>query len=377
MTSITKQNPPTTKPCTLDQEKLRQLLNYARHKYRVPAISAAIIHSQSVILNEISGVKISGHSDKATLDDFFHIGSCAKSVLAVIAAYYIERGLITWQTPFFKVLPTLKKDSNPAYENICLEDLFRCRAGIQAYTNAEKESFPEFPQSNAKEKLCNFASYLFKQSPSSVRKGNSFKFLYSNASYMLASMMLEEVSGLSYEKMVQAVLQKQGGLKTAIGWPNRIDENQPWGHTLHKNRVESFPPSHSYQLPDLITPAGDLCMSSHDYAEYTRLHLSGLRGQGNCISPESYQYIHFAHSGFSIGVANGSLAGLKFSGFDGSAGTFFCRSVLVPEQDFAFTVMMNAGSGSANMPAVDWIAKKIGLQCLQLNWVQKLGLYFL
>lgn len=43
--------------------------------------------------------------------------------------------------------------------------------------------------------------------------------------------------------------------------------------------------------------------------------------------------------GFSIGVANNSMEGYKCSGMDGSAGTFFCRAIIIPEADFAFTII--------------------------------------
>ncbi len=53
------------------------------------------------------------------------------------------------------------------------------------------------------------------------------------------------------------------------------------------------------------------------------------------------------------------LGGRRCSGLDGSAGTFFCRAVLVPEADFALTVMTNVGSGAGSMKAVDWLTLKV------------------
>jgi len=159
-----------------------------------------------------------------------------------------------------------------------------------------------------------------------------------------------------------------------IGWPNSIRPDQPWGHMItNKGKVETFPPDSNYKLPYLITPAGDLSMTPKDYAKYTQLHLRGLRGNdNNYVSSEAYRYIHFGHDGFSLGVANSELGGKRLSGFDGSAGTFFCRSIIVPESDFAFTIMMNAGSGSASMEAVDWLTMRIVKK--HFNWWWKFWL---
>ncbi|MCF6303675.1 MAG: hypothetical protein L3J13_10865, partial [Devosiaceae bacterium] len=63
---------------------------------------------------------------------------------------------------------------------------------------------------------------------------------------------------------------------------------------------------------------------------------------------------------------------MKFSVINGSAGTFFTQAVLFPGQDFAFTIMMNAGSGAAQVPAMEWIAAKILKH--KFNWWYKFWL---
>jgi CubicO group peptidase (beta-lactamase class C family) len=204
-----------------------------------------------------------------------------------------------------------------------------------------------------------FLKYLIAQPPSSEKKDGKFQHLYSNASYTMASAMLERVSGLKYEDLVRRTLTDDLGMPVHIGWPSSIGVDQPWGHMITKDKVEPFPPDHGYKLPYLITPAGDLSMTPKDYAKYTQLHLRGLRGNDNYISSKAYRNIHFGHAGFSLGVANGVLGGKRYSGFDGSAGTFFCRSIIVPESDFAFTIMTNAGSGTGSMEAVDWLTMRI------------------
>ena len=171
--------------------------------------------------------------------------------------------------------------------------------------------------------------------------------------------MLEKVSGQKYEALVKNTLTDDRGLFVHIGWPNSMSPDQPWGHLITGSKVETFPPDHDYKLPGLITPAGGLSMTVKDYAKYTQMHLRGLRGEDNYISSAAYRHIHFGRKGFALGVANGVLASKKFSGFDGSAGTFFCRSILVPEADFAFTLMTNAGSGSSSMPVIDWLTMRI------------------
>lgn len=356
----------------ITQQYLTRIMARARKRFAVPAVAVTVMNSDAIVLMEVQGVRVFDQQDRAELNDFFHIGSCTKSVLAVMAAKLIEQKNITWRTRFFDVFPHLKSDARSVYHDISLEDLFLCEAGIKAYTNAEEtETFPDYGPS-VKDKRLEFIKHLVGQPPASEKKGQRFHHLYSNASYTMASAMLEKVSGQPYEALVKKTLTDDLGLSVHIGWPNSISPDQPWGHLVTKNSIEAFPPDHEYKLPFLITPAGDLSMTPQDYAKYTHLHLQGLRGSDNYISSGSYRHIHFGRSGFSIGVANGVLGGKRYSGFDGSAGTFFCRSIIVPGSDFAFTIMMNAGSGSGSMKAVDRLTLSIIRK--RFNWWWKFWL---
>jgi len=348
---MTHQNLAFAQGTPVTQEDLLQFIKKARTNYHIPAIAVTVMNSEKILLQEIQGTRVVDKNNSATLDDYFHIGSCSKSVLALIAEKLVEEKKITWQTKFFDVYPELKNKARNEYLSITLEDLFLCEAGILPFTSGE-EKFPEIDLSASSPRLV-FIEYLIKQPPASKQKGSKFQHLYSNASYTMASAMLERVSGHNYENLVKKTLNDSLGMSVHIGWPNSHNPDQPWGHLINKKKVEVFPPEHKYKLPYLLTPAGDLSLSPRDYAKYTQLHLKGLRGKNNYISSKGYKYVHFGHEGFSLGVANGTLGGKKFSAFDGSAGTFFCRSIIVPELNFAITIMMNAGSGSGTMKAVD------------------------
>lgn len=346
--------------------KLSDLVGKARAKYRVPAIAVAIISADEIRLEEIQGTRVFDHPTPVTLDDFFHIGSCSKSVLALMAAKLVEQKKIAWQTRFFDRFPELEAVANDAYHNITLEDLLLCEAGIKSYTEAASEPMPDGLDRQT------FLRHLITQAPSAKRKDGRFRHLYSNASYTMAAAMLENVTGQTYEERVRGTLTDDLGLSVYIGWPNRLSPDQPWGHLVTRNRIEAQPPDHEYRLPDQLKPAGDLSMTPRDFATYAQRHLRGLNGKDSYLSREIYRHIHFGHVGFSLGVANGVLAGKQFSGFDGSAGTFFCRAILVPNSDFAFTIMMNAGSGTGRMRAIDWLSMKIVKQ--RFNWWWKFWL---
>jgi D-alanyl-D-alanine carboxypeptidase len=338
-------------------DDLNQIVEKARLKFELPAVAVTILNTDKIYLTELQGIRIHGKNNEISIDDYFHIGSCSKSILAVIAAKLIEENKIDWNTSFFEVYPELKESSLNDYLNITLEDLFLCRAGIMAYTSGD-EIFPKL-DSTSQNIRYDFAKWLIQQKPASKTHENKFEFLYSNAGYTMASLMLEKVSGMSYYELIKSYINEEMGIETIIGFPNHSDPNQPWGHIISKSGIEIFEPDNTYIIPELLMPAGDLSMKTLGFAKYIQLSLQGLKGKDSFIKADSYKYVHFGHKGFSIGVGNGEMSGISFSGIDGSAGTFFCRAILVPASNFAFTIMTNAGSGTGQMKAVDWITMKI------------------
>lgn len=69
---------------------LSNVVREARAKFGVPAIAAAAMSSDAVHVQVVEGMRVSGRTDLATLDDYFHIGSYSKSVLAVMVAKLVE-----------------------------------------------------------------------------------------------------------------------------------------------------------------------------------------------------------------------------------------------------------------------------------------------
>jgi D-alanyl-D-alanine carboxypeptidase len=186
----------------LTQAYLSEITSKARENFKVPAIAVSVTNAETVYLQEVQGVRVVDKPNKSTLDDYFHIGSCSKSMLAVMAAKLIEQNKVTWQTRFFEVFPELKANANAAYSDISLEDLFLNKAEIKAYTNAEAAPFPDY-ESSVSDRRLEFVSYLIAQPPSSEKMDGKFQHFYSNASYTMASAMLERISGLSYEDLAR------------------------------------------------------------------------------------------------------------------------------------------------------------------------------
>ncbi len=351
----------------IDNLNISQLTGLTRKKFNLPAIAVCVVNSTEILLADVQGVKYAGSNEEVSLNDYFHIGSCSKSFLGIIAAKAIEQKLIKWETKFFDLFPELKKNSKAIYHKITLKDLFLCQAGVKPFTNMEKETLPQLPEGK-ESNFYEFAKYLFNLEPIAKFDKNGFDFMYSNASYSMAALILEKATGLSYKQLVENYI--NGGMKinTIFGFPNKYNAKQPWGHMINGKNLETFAPECEYVLPALISSAGDLSLTPLMFAEYLIENLRGFKGESNFLKKDSFDFLHFGNKTFSIGLANGKILGKKFSGMDGSAGTFFCRAIFFSDSDLALLIMTNAGTSTGRMKSVDWLTMKIIKEIFNLRW---------
>lgn len=357
----------------LNQEYLEEVIADTQKIYNIQAISIQVMDSNNVLYKAIDGVRVAGIENYVSENDYFHIGSCAKSILSLIAAKQVEAGKLQWSTPFFEVFPDLKEVANAAYDNITLEDLLRCRAGIQAYTSGT-EVIPE-DVLNAQNPEEAFLKHLIMSEPSANQNDTGeFEYLYSNASYAAACAMLEKVTGKAYEELINTYINKELGLDARIGWPYEIKENQPYGHIVVGNApLQIIGPDVDYSLNPLLIPAGDLSMIPEDFTKYVQLHLSGLKGNSDFLSQETFEYIDIGEEPqsskqgeyFSLGSFDGNILGKNYVSFDGTLGTFYARGVILPEDDFAYAVMTN--NGNAN--AIEYITMRLAKAKFHYWWM--------
>ena len=330
----------------LDEEYVSELIDRTRSKFGIPAISVSVMDREQILYTVSEGIKVYGESEPIAGSDYFHIGSCSKSVLAYLASKLIEEGLISWDTKFFDIYPELKDGSLPDYSAITLEDLLSCRAGIKPYTSG-LEAYPDLPSSQDRE--IDFIRYLLSLPPASERRDSGkYEFLYSNASFTPAAAMLEKVSGLSWEKLLQKYIVRDLGIDLFVGWPYEKSPDQPEGHLPGNGSTPTVVgPVSGYTLNPLIWPSGNLSMTPDGFGKYVQLHLKGLTGSGNEPDSEVIRYMDTKYNGFSLGAWNGTNTGKYYVCLDGTAGTYYARGILMPDSDFGFAIMMNCGSEEA------------------------------
>jgi CubicO group peptidase (beta-lactamase class C family) len=173
-------------------------------------------------------------------------------------------------------------------------------------------------------------------------------FLYSNFNYVVAGLMLEVVTGQSWETLMSTRLfVPLGMLDAGFGppaMPGLVDA--PWGHS-----PSPVDPADEYaDNPLAMGPAGTVHASLDDILAYVQLYFDGGAGpNGQIVSNDVLAEMttpRLQNYGFGWVIQQDGEA-RKVLVHDGSNTMFLALFVVIPARRAAVVVMTNAGDDSA------------------------------
>ncbi len=327
--------------------------------FEIPAIAYGVIRNDTIILQKAIGFRDIKLKNKVQINDLFHIGSNTKAFTSFLAAKIVEQNLITWDTKFFDLYPELKGESNPAYENICLKELLSHRARLIPFKD-ELYPIADYEKDLNKDLALNKKRYLFikqvlKYEPIPLYDHPDDR--YSNAGYIAAALMLEKVTGQTWEELINN-MSNELNLGIYVGWPDDSNQESPKGHIKPKewfiDMDEELIPIpqvlkryHNFnQFILLCNPSGNLSISLPDFLGYLRLNIDGLNGKNNYLKSETYKDIFYSYPDYSCGWMNENYFVPCFH-HKGSASTFSSIAIIEPVKKVGIVVMMNVANGEA------------------------------
>lgn len=319
----------------------QQTLRFAdsvRQAFQIPEICYAVVTSDSVLELAATGRHSINLSDTATLDDRFHIGSNTKAMTAFMIAKYVERGKLKWNTKLFDIFPEWRKASKPIYKNITLQDLLSHRAGIQPFQGFEDPVIPAFKGSKA-EKRKAFGKWVLTLPP--TLPDSTSPFVYSNAGYTLAALMLEKVACKTWEQVADEIFNKDLQLNIGFSWPENQTRKDTWGHMFENGKFVPLPSNTAFSL-DYTEPSSNINIRMEDYIRYIQMNMAGLNGQDNYLKATTYSFIHTGFEGYSLGWYNIYEGTESLSTHAGTATTYYTITHIDRKRHIAYIIFTNA-----------------------------------
>ena len=343
-------------PASLDS-----LLEPIRATNGLPALAAAVAHDGKTVALGAVGFRKDGSPERVTLDDKWHIGSCTKSMTAVLAAMLIEEGKFRWDTTLAEMFPQLAPRMQEGWRGVTLEQLLTHHGGAPHDLDEgglwgrlwERVSLPPLEQ---REYLTE--ELLTKEKPV-VRPRT--KFIYANAGYALVGHAIETKLNRPWEDVLRERLFKPLGMASAgfgtPATPGHVD--QPWGHVVDKSgKLTPIAPGLGADNPAAIGPAGTVHCSIGDLATYAIFQVRGERHGGGLLKPETFRRLHTPagpEGDYACGwiVTSRPWGGGRVLTHSGSNLANITVFWLAPKRDFAVVVCTNLGGERAKKATDD------------------------
>ena len=196
--------------------QLRDLLEEARRACGAPAMGVALVDPDGSAEVVVAGTRVRGRDLPVAEDDPWHIGSCTKSMTALLYARLVESGRAAWGAPLPDLLPDLASGADPGWAAVTIDDVLRHRAGLPAnlplrdMRDAAADVRPVRVQRTAA------AAGALARPPD--RPG---RFHYSNLGYMVAGAAIERIVDAPWEEALDAEVLAPLGIASAGVAPGR------------------------------------------------------------------------------------------------------------------------------------------------------------
>lgn len=324
--------------------QIERLLELVRAEHKLPGMVGGIIKGPALAAIGATGVRRLGATDPFQITDQIHLGSCTKAMTATLLGILTEQGLLKASSTLADVFPECAERMHPDFKTVTLSHLLTHRAGLPH----DAANGWRLPGRTLTEKRYAALEQLT-ASPPTFKPGT--KYGYSNAGYVLAGLMAERVTGVSWEVLTrQNIFTPLNMFSAGFGPPGEGtagESDQPYGHHRVKGKIEPI----QHDNPPYMGPAGRVHCTMADWAKFAILHLRGERDGSKILRRETLRDLHTPPRGTEYAggwlVLDRSWAGGRALTHSGSNTYWYVTVWLAPVRDFGLLVATNQGGDAA------------------------------
>ena len=311
---------------TLDKAKLDQFFDRIAEKNKGMG-SIAIVKDGKPVYTRAFGYSLISETEKKPMNSAnrFRLGSITKTYTAALILQLVDEGKLKLTDKLNKFLPQIANA-----EKITIEQILSHHSGIPNISreqNAER-NVNTLPMTK-EEHLA-----LIVNAKPDFEPGT--KTNYSNSGYFVLGLIIEKITGKSYESVLQEKIIKKLGLRDTYLATGNIDVN--------KNEALTYfmVPGGDWKLsrethPSLLFSAGAIISTPIDMATFIQALFDG-----KIISKKSLELMTTIRDGEGFGMVTFPFAGKTFYGHTGGADNYGAWIAYLPEERLAVAYASNA-----------------------------------
>ncbi len=296
-----------------------------------------------------AGVRTAGGAAPTRPGDLWHMGSNTKAMTATLAGRLVEQGVIDWSTRVGDALAALDVAIDPALAPATLGELLAHRAGVTP--NAGLVTALRLSGAN-EDRDAPADRLVYARAVLGEAAGPRGAYLYSNAGYVIAAMMMETAAGAPYEALMAREVFAPLSMDSA-GWgppgePGQADH--PRGHRAGLfGRLDPREPGARADNPPALNPAGRVHLALSDLMDFLAAHRDRPE---DYLSAATWSRLQtpVGEEGYALGWGvreDGSLV------HAGSNTMWFARMLIDAESGCATAAALNASPEGVSDPVND------------------------
>ncbi|MBN2794641.1 MAG: beta-lactamase family protein [Clostridia bacterium] len=260
------------------------------------------------------------YGEVKTLDEKFVIGSTSKSFTSLAIMQLMEENKINLDDKISKYIGADILDENLGSQ-IAIRDLLNHTSGIRGDVLKDIDHLEQYGQ-----------------------------FFYNNNNYSLLGLIIETVTGLSYDQyMKEHIFDPLDMANTSAGFYNNKDESFMPGHKVYFGIPLETPFSWSKEH----IPAGYIVSTPNDMTHYLEMYLNDGKYQENKLLSEAFIKSMYSagpsiepegnqtSSNYGMGLFFGERSGEPSYWHPGTVESYSTKMAILPEREIAYIVLFS------------------------------------
>jgi CubicO group peptidase (beta-lactamase class C family) len=336
--------------------KERELSEFVRkemHRLRVPGVAVGVLHEGREFTKGfgITNIESPVEVNEETL---FHIGSTSKTFTATAMMQLVEKRKVNLRAPVRRYLKDLKLSDESVAKKVTPWHLLTHTGGWLG------DFFQETGRGDdAIEKVVEKLVDV----PQLTPLGQTWS--YNNAGFYIAGRVIEVVTGKPYEAVIKESIFEPLEMDHSFFFPEEVMAHRfVVGHVSSEREIRVV---RQWAMSRSVNPAGGITSNVVDQLKYARFWLNGGKGKKRILSKKTMDLMQSEQApAGSIANAVGlswllrSVGGARIVAHGGTTPGQLSAFSMIPERDFAITVLTNSTTGGQLHGAiVQWAQENI------------------
>jgi len=311
-------------------KKIDLVVNKAVEKNRIAGIVVSAVKDGEIIYSK-GFERSDGFNDREiTADTSLYIGSISKSFTSLAIMQLVETDKINLDDPVKKYLSFFAVNKGNFEGEITLRHLLHHRSGM-----SEEEYMSFLPEELSIEEGVKDLQGM------KLSYGPGEKFNYFNPNYNILGLIIEKVSGMSYENYIRSNILKPLEMNNTYLSKEIVEEKVPTGHLA----FFSWPVKKEGKFERHSLPSGYIISTANDMAKYLIFQERGEYNGKSILTDNNISKMHSPWNNNESGYAMGWNVGEKFNKkmieHGGSLYTYSANMSMLPQEEIGVVLLIN------------------------------------